>query len=84
MAHDDTPVHAEDVTVSVAVRVTLCRPEEDGIYSVAQPGGERIYGYLCRRDDGWRWSPPTGGRPPVWTGPFDTRDAAIVGLLVGS
>lgn len=84
MAHDDTPVHTEDVTVSVTVRVTLCRPEEDRVYSVAQPGGERIYGYLRHRNDGWRWSLPTGGYPPVWTGPFDSRDAAIVGLLVRS
>ena len=84
MASDDTPVHAEDVTVSVTVRVTLCRPEEDRVYSVAQPGGERILGYIRHRSDGWRWSPPTGGYPPVWTGPFDSRDAAIVGLLVRS
>ena len=84
MAYDDTPVHTGDVTVMVPVRVTLCRPEEDGIYSVVQPGKERITGYLRHRDDGWWWSPPTGGYPPVWTGPYDTRDAAIVGLLVRS
>ena len=81
MAHDDTPVHAEDVTVSVTVRVTACRPEEDGIYSVAQPDGERILGYISQRDDGWYWARPNGGYPPVWTGPFGLSDAAIVGLL---
>ena len=32
MANDDTPVHAEDVTASVTLRVTACRSEEDGIY----------------------------------------------------
>ena len=84
MAYDDTPVHAEDVTASVTVRVTLCRPEEDRVYSVAQPGGERIYGYIRHRNDGWWWSLPTGGYPPVWTGPFDLSDAAIVGLLTRS
>ncbi|HEY8545615.1 MAG TPA: hypothetical protein VIL36_11230 [Acidimicrobiales bacterium] len=82
---DDTPVHAEDVTVSVTVRVTACRPEEDGIYSVAQLGGERILGYIRQRDDGWYWAArPTGGYPPVWTGPFHLSDAAIVGLLTRS
>ena len=84
MASDDTPVHAEDVTVSVTVRVTACRPEEDGIYSVAQPGGERIHGYIRQRDDGWYWARPAGGYPPVWTGPFNVSDAAIVGLLTRS
>src|SRR5690606_14513566 len=49
MTRDDTPVHAEDVTVSVTVRVTLCRPEEDRVYSVAKPGGERIHGYIRHR-----------------------------------
>ncbi|HLT70067.1 MAG TPA: hypothetical protein VKZ72_07865 [Acidimicrobiales bacterium] len=82
---DDTPVHAEDVTVSVTVRVTACRPEEDGIFSVAQLGGERILGYIRQRDDGWYWAArPTGGYPPVWTGPFGVSDAAIVGLLTRS
>jgi len=82
MAHDDTPIHSEDVTVSVTVRVTACRPEEDGIYSVAQSGGgERILGYVRQRDDGWYWARPNGGYPPVWTGPFNLSDAAIVGLL---
>src|SRR5690606_36097830 len=67
MAYDDTPVHSEDVTVSVTVRVTAFRPEEDGIYSVAQSGGgERILGYIRQRNDGWYWARPNGGYPPVW------------------
>ena len=73
---------AEDVTVSVAVRLIPIRPETDSIYWVSN--GERILGYIHQRDDGWHWSPPTDGYPFVWTGPFDLSDAAIVGLLTRS